>query len=113
MSKLTSLAIGLLTAVSMLPAAQTMAATIDTPAVSQTLADLHAQIIFNVEPQLRREPEPGPEPRPATRWEAERLRRLEWVRERDARARWAAEHPRSRPYWGDRRDYRRDYRYDR
>jgi hypothetical protein len=104
MSKLTSIAIGLLTAVAILPAAQAMAATSKTPAVEQPAGDLHAQVILKIGPQIRREPAYN------SGWREQRLRnRLDRSREREARARWEADRARSRQY--DRRYNPGNYRY--
>jgi hypothetical protein len=106
MSKLTSLAVGLLTAMAILPAAQAMAAT-NNPVTSPTPTDdLHAQVILKIGPQ-------GRDRGYYSNWEADRYRRrLEWQREREARARWrSGDYPRDRYYRNSDRDYRRDYRY--
>lgn len=104
MSKLTSLAVGLLSAIAILPASSAMAAT-SNPASSLTPAgDLHAQVIVKIGPQYRRGYDRG-----YSRWEIERQRRLEWQREREARARWRLRYDdRGRYDRGYRRD---DYRY--
>jgi hypothetical protein len=106
MSKITTLAIGLIGAIAILPAAQAMAATGHlASAVQQPTGDLHAQVILKVGPRRDRGY--------YSNWEADRYRRrLEWQRERDARARWGGGYyPRDRDYRGYDRDYRRDYRY--
>jgi hypothetical protein len=105
MQKLTSLAIGLLSAISMLPSAQAMAATGTSATISRPSGDLHAQIIVKIGTP-NREPEYRPN------WEAVRRRR-EWDREREARARWEEERRHYRPYHHEHRDYREDYRRDR
>jgi hypothetical protein len=105
MSKLTSIAIGLLTAVAILPASQAMAATSNaSSAIQQPAGDLHAQVIFKIGPQIRREPVYN------SGWREQRLRnRLDRAREREARARWEADRARSRQY--DRRYNPGNYRY--
>jgi hypothetical protein len=104
MSKLTSIAIGLLTAVAIVPTSQAMAATSNTPAIPQPAGDLHAQVILKIGPQIRREPGYN------SGWREDRIRqRLDRSREREARARWEAERARSRQY--DRRYDRGYYRY--
>jgi hypothetical protein len=107
MSKLTTLAIGLLSAIAILPASQTMAATANpASAINKPAADLHAQVILKVGP--------GRDRGYYSNWEADRYRRrLEWQREHEARARWGGGYyyPRDRYYRGYDRDYRRDYRY--
>jgi hypothetical protein len=88
-----------------LPATQAMAAT-SNPVNSPTpTADLHAQVILKIGPQGR--------DRGYSNWEADRYRRrLEWAREREARARWrSGSNPRDRYYRNSDRDYRRDDRY--
>ncbi|WP_373543597.1 hypothetical protein [Chamaesiphon sp.] len=103
MSKLTSLAIGLLTAMAIFPAAQAMAATHTTSTLPTPSADLQAQVIFKIGPQYRRGYD--------SNWEY-RYRRAEWERKREARDRWRSDYYRDRDYRrDDRRDYRRDYRY--
>jgi hypothetical protein len=107
MSKITTLAIGLLGAIAILPASQAMAAT-SNPAsvVQQPAGDLHAQVILKIGP--------GRDRGYYSNWEADRdRRRLEWQREREARSRWGRGYyePRDRYYRGDDRGYRRDYRY--
>jgi hypothetical protein len=93
MSKFTSIVIGLLTAVAILPASQVMAATSTNPVVQQPSGDLHAQVILKVGPQYRRDRGYNSSVR------EERLRRrLDRVQEREARARQEAERLRSRRY---------------
>jgi hypothetical protein len=109
MSKFTSLAVGFLSAIAILPTSQAMAAS-STSATSPTPSgDLHAQVIFKIGPQYRGR---GYD-RGYSRWEIQRQRRLEWQREREARARWRSGYDRDRDYRGYRRDNDRDYRYDR
>jgi hypothetical protein len=125
MLKLTSLAIGLLTAITIAPAAQAMNASGNTPATHQASENLHAQIIIKVNPQIgggyghdyeryeheRRE-----------RYERERAERHHRRREelarreheaREARARWEAEQRRRYEYAQRRRHEHREHdRYD-
>jgi hypothetical protein len=107
MSKITTLAIGLLGAIAILPAAQAMAATTNpASAIQQPAGDLHAQVILKIGP--------GRDRGYYSNWEADRYRRrLEWQRERESRARWGGGYyyPRDRYYRDYGRDYRRDYRY--
>jgi hypothetical protein len=84
MLKLTSLAIGLLTAIAIAPTSQAMTATGNLLTLQQPSADLHAQIIVKI----------GGQPEYLHRWESERRRQLDLQREREARARWEAEHRR-------------------
>jgi hypothetical protein len=108
MSKLTSLAVGLLSALAIVPASSAMAATSNPTHNLTPAGDLHAQVIFKIGPQYR---ERGYD-RGYSRWEIERQRRLEWEREREARARWrSGYYDRGRYDRGYRRDYDRDYRY--
>lgn len=103
MSKLTSIVIGLLTAVTILPASPAMAATNTTPVALQPSEDLHAQVILKIGSQDRRDRGSN------STWRENRLRqRIERAQEREARARWQAERLRSRQY-----DRRYDRRYDR
>jgi hypothetical protein len=115
MSKLTSLAIGLLSAVAIFPATQAMAATNKSATIDNPAGDLHAQVIFKVGPQYR-------DRGYYSNWEGDRYRRREWERDREYRWRSGYYYPRDRyygdrdRYYGDRdryRDYRRDYHYNR
>ena len=93
MSNFTSIVIGLLTAVALLPASQVMAATNTTPVARQPSGDLHAQVILKVGPQYRRDRVYNSNVRD------ERLRRrLDRAQEREARARQEVERLRSRQY---------------
>jgi hypothetical protein len=103
MSKLTSLAIGLLTAVAIVPASQAMAATSNTSTVQQPSGDLHAQVILKIGSDYRGRGY-------YSSWREERLRRWEWEREREARARWRHYRRLERL---DRYYYPRYHRYDR
>ncbi len=123
MLKLTSLAIGLLTAISLAPAAQAMNASGNTPATHKASENLHAQIIIKVNPQIgggyghdyehdRYERERH------DRYEHERAerhrRREELARReheaREARARWEAEQRRRYEYAQRRRHEHREHR---
>jgi hypothetical protein len=119
MLKLTSLAIGLLTAISLAPAAQAMNASGNTPATHQASENLHAQIIIKVNPQIG-----GGHERDRyehDRYERERAerhhRREELARReheaREARARWEAEQRRRYEYAQRRRhEHRHHDRHD-
>jgi hypothetical protein len=116
MLKLTSLGIGLLTVISMVPAAQALPIQNSNSDLHRLEGDLHSQIILNVNPQIRREQEYH------YRWEAARRRQLELEREREAQERLAAERRRHRQYakhhsngnsHGEYRDYHSEYRRDR
>ena len=93
MLKFTSIAIGLLTAATILPASGAMAAT-DTAAIAMPPAgNLHAQVILKVGPQYRQDRNYN------STWRQERIqRRINRAQEREARARWEAERLRSRQY---------------
>jgi hypothetical protein len=104
MLKLTSLAIGLLTAISIVPAAQAFPVGNDP---YQHHRDNQSPVVVSVNAPIHR----GTEYRPG--WEADRRRQLELVREREARARWEAAHSRHHQYGRDRyrsNDYHRDNR---
>ncbi len=108
MSKLTSLAIGVLSAIAIAPASPAMAATSNpSAAVQQPAGDLHAQVIFKIgTPYYQRGY--------YSNWEYDRYRRrLEWEREREARWRSRSDYPRDRYYRDYDRGYYRDYRYHR
>jgi hypothetical protein len=120
MLKLTSLAIGLLTAISLAPAAQAMNASGNTPATHQASENLHAQIIIKVNPQIG-----GGHERDRyehDRYERERAERHHRRREelarreheaREARARWEAEQRRRYEYAQRRRhEHRHHDRHD-
>ena len=80
MLKLSSLALGLLTVISLAPSAQAF------PVNSNTRdGNLQAQVILNVNPQIRREQEYR------YRGESNRRRQVELIREREVRERLAAE----------------------
>jgi hypothetical protein len=109
MLKLTSLAIGLLTAISLAPAAQAMNASGNTPATHQASENLHAQIIIKVNPQIGG----GHEHDRYEHERAERYRREAHARrEHEARERWEAEQRRRYEYAQRRRHHRHDgYRH--
>jgi hypothetical protein len=94
MLKLSSLALGLLTAISIVPSAQAMPISDRTPVVivGQTARDYRTPVVVNVTPQTYR----GSESRQG--WTVDRHRQLELEREREAQARWAAAHPRRYQY---------------
>lgn len=101
MLKLTSLAIGLLTVISMAPSAEAMAATAPAVSISQPAANLHSQVILKI----------GDRDRGYSRgsiWQ--RRRELELQRERQARRRERARRRNERSYNQYRRD-RANYRY--
>lgn len=123
MLKLKSLAIGLLTAISLAPAAQAMNASGNTPTTQKASENLHAQIIIKVNPKIggghdydrdhyeheRHERE---------RYERERAERYHRRREelarreheaREARARWEEEQRRRHEYAQRRRHERRSH----
>jgi hypothetical protein len=95
MLKFTSLAIGLLTAISIVPSAQALPIS-GTPVV-----------VSVTQPTYR-----GSEYRHG--WQTDRQRQLELIRKREARARWEARHSRYRYYNNYRSNDRyTDYRHDR
>jgi hypothetical protein len=103
MLKLTSLVLGLVTAISLAPAAQALPHSGYTPIVVPTVRDRPQVVVVRLTPQMR--------------WEAVRRHRLELARERAARARWEARYP-HRKYVNYRSgdEYRNNYnfyRYDR
>jgi hypothetical protein len=99
MLKLTSLAIGLFTAILTIPASQVMAANTNTPAIQQPSADLHAQIIIvKIGSQGRGRGY-------YSNWEGR-------SRARYHRARWGSGYPRYRHYRGYYRNYHRGYYRD-
>ncbi len=119
MLKLTSLALGLLTAISIVPSAQA------TPIYERNQVTDRAarpQVVVTINPQIRREPavRQGWKPGQQRQWEANRRRELELAREREARARWEAAHPRHGHYakynnvYGNDRNYQNNsYGYNR
>ena len=111
MLKLTSLAIGLLTAISIVPSAQAIPV-IGHGSTNYHNNNLYPQVIVTVNPQYQARPAQYKYWSPAQRqrWEANRRRELELVREREARARWEAAHFRHQQYskhHHGRNDYRR------
>jgi hypothetical protein len=122
MLKLTSLAIGLLTAISLAPAAQAMNASGNTPATHQASENLHAQIIIKVNPQIGGGHDYDRDRYEHDRYERERAERHHRRREelarreheaREARARWEAEQRRRYEYAQRRRhEHRHHDRHD-
>jgi hypothetical protein len=119
MLKLTSLAISLLTAISLAPAAQAMNASGNTPATHQASENLHAQIIIKVNPQIGGGHDYDRDRYEHERYERERAerhhRRREELarREHEARARWEAEQRRRYEYAQRRRhEHRHHDRHD-
>ncbi len=112
MLKLTSLAVGLLTVISLAPSAQAFPVQSNTPDLHRRDENLHSQVIVNVRPEIRREEEHR------HRGESDHHRQLELAREREVQARLAAE--RRRQEYAQRRhnshdehhDVRGDYRHD-
>ena len=100
MLKLTSLAIGLLTAISIVPAAQAFPVGNDS---DRHHRDNQSQVVVSVNAPIHREAEYRPG------WEADRRRQLELVREREARARWESAHTRHHQYGRD--SYNDRYRH--
>lgn len=103
MSKFTSLAIGLLTAFTLVPAGQAVAATGNQTNHLQPAGNLQAQLVIKIGPQIRREPVYYPS-------REDIRRRLAWEREQEARARWEAKRRRYRHSEGR---WSRDDRHDR
>jgi hypothetical protein len=92
MLKFTSLAIGLLTAISIVPAAQARPVYDSTPVIiQQTTRHNTPQVVVVTTPQTYQHLDRRPG------WEARR-RQLELIREREARARWEAAHLGHRNY---------------
>jgi hypothetical protein len=122
MLKLTTLAIGLLTVISMAPSAQAYPVQGSTSDIHRQ-GDLHPQIILNVNPEHRNvNPEYRREQEYHQRREADRRRQIELEREREFQARLAAERRRreyaqhrhnSHSDYRENRDYRGEYRRDR
>jgi hypothetical protein len=122
MLKLTSLAIGLLTAITLAPAAQAMNASGNTPATHQASENLHAQIIIKVNPRIGGGHDYDYEHERRERYERERAERRHRRHEelarreheaREARARWEAEQRRRYEYAQRRRHEHRSHdRYD-
>jgi hypothetical protein len=103
MLKFTSLAIGLLTAISIVPAAQARPVYDSTPVIIQQPSRSASPQVIVVTPQNRNsEYHQG--------WTADRHRQMELAREREARARWEAAHPRNRHY--NRYNHSSNARYD-
>jgi hypothetical protein len=105
MLKFTSLAIGLLTAISIVPAAQARPIYDSTPVIIQQPSRSTSPQVIVVTPQTSRDSEYH------QGWTADRHRQMELAREREARARWEAAHSRRRHYnhsSNARYDYHRD-----
>jgi hypothetical protein len=101
MLKLTSLAIGLLTVISMAPTAEAMTAKVYPVSISQPAANLQSQVILKI----------GDRDRGYSRWSIlQRRRDQELRRERQARRRERARRRDERSYNQYRRD-RQNYRY--
>jgi hypothetical protein len=113
MLKLTSLAIGLLTAISLAPTAQAMNASGNTPATHKASENLHAQIIIKVNPQIGGGYDHGHDRYERERAERHHRRREELARReheaREARARWEAEQRRRYEYAERRRHEHRGH----
>ena len=108
MLKFTSLAVGLLTAISIVPAAQARPIYENTPVIIQQTRNNHAPVVVSVTSPTRRDSEYH------QGWTADRHRQMELAREREARARWEAAHSRhrhhSRHHHNDRNSEHRSYR---
>ncbi len=100
MLKLTSLALGLLTVISIAPASQAIPLDVSILAVQHPAGDRHSQVVLSVNPETRREPEHYQSRETGYRYrqEAERRRQLELAREREAQERLAAERRRRQQY---------------
>jgi hypothetical protein len=110
MLKFTSLAVGLLTAISIVPAAQARPIydRDTTPVIIQQPVRAISPQVIVVTPQARQNVGYR------TGWTADRYRQLELIREREARARWEAKYSRYGRYDRNHRWYndRYDYRYN-
>ncbi|AFY96259.1 hypothetical protein [Chamaesiphon minutus] len=119
MLKFTSLALGLLTAISIVPSAQALPISGTPVIVTQTYRGDRTPVVVNVtHPTYRGS-------KYYRGWETDRRRQIELIRQREARARWEARHSRYRhdrnrysteryiDYRRDNNSYgdRRDYRY--
>jgi hypothetical protein len=107
MLKFTSLAIGLLTAISIVPSAQALPISGTPVVVTQTYRGDRTPVVVSVTQPTYRSSEYH------HGWKADRQRQLELIRQREARARWEARHSRYRYYNNYRSndrdtDYRRD-----
>jgi hypothetical protein len=98
MSKLTALAIGLLTVISIAPQSQAMTTNIDAPSLQQPAANLHSQVILKVSEQPREYSNRRRYDKSEDRysghrreWERKQEQKREYEREREA-----AEHHRHR-----------------
>jgi hypothetical protein len=106
MLKFTSLAVGLLTAISIVPAAQARPIYDNTPVIIQQSRDIRTPVVVKVIPQTRQDSgyRQG--------WKADRYRQIELVREREARARWEAAHSRHGRYDRHHRSYNDRFGYN-
>jgi hypothetical protein len=115
MLKLTSLALGLLTVISLAPSAQAIPIDVSILAIQRPQGDLQSQVILNVNPQVRQESAHryGGDGGKYYRQESERHRQLELAREREEQARLAAKRLRRQQqyarYHGNFRDGYRGY----
>jgi hypothetical protein len=108
MLKFTALAVGLLSAMSIVPSAQALPLG-NAPYQQTRDRDNRPQVVVSVNEPTRRDAR-------YQSWEADRRRQLELVREREARSRWEAANPRHqygrhRDSYNDRvrhNEYRRD-----
>ena len=103
MLKFTSLAIGLLSAISIVPSAS--AVPIGNAPYQQT-RDNHPQVVVSVNAPIRRDADRH------QGWEADRRRQLELSREREARARWEAAHSPRHQYGRHHDSYNDRYRHN-
>lgn len=109
MLKFTSLAVGLLTAMAIVPAAQARPIYDSTPVIIQQPSRSTSPQVIVVTPQTSRDSgyHQG--------WTADRHRQMELAREREARARWEAAHSRHGRYDRHHRDnnsYNDRYRHN-
>ncbi len=109
MLKFTSLAVGILTAISIVPAAQARPIYDNPPVIIQQPARSTTPQVIVVTPQTRQNVDYR------QGWTADRYRQMELVREREARARWESAHFRHGRYdrhhrsYNDRYDYNNSY----
>lgn len=112
MLKFTSLAIGLLTAISIVPSAQALPISGTPVIITQTYRGDRTPVVV-VTPQTYSHSRTGY----SRGWEAARRRQLEIIRQREARARWEARYSRHNKYsnhsYGTYRNDRHEYRRDR
>jgi hypothetical protein len=105
MLKFTSLAIGLLTAISIVPAAQARPVYDSTPVIIQQPTRSTSPQVIVVTPQTSRDSEYH------QGWTADRRRQWEVAREREARARWELAHSRRHHYGRNHNSYNDRDRY--